>query len=706
MLSLKKLHLSDFLSHADTAISFDENSRILIDGPSGVGKSSILEGIIWALYGTGRSDNKSLVRKGTKKATVTLTVNDGKSDFILTRSISLQSGKHTLSVQKSEDGSDPKAIEFSGLRELQGWIEGTLVGASYTLFVNSVAYVQGNADSFVGQNAQKRKDLLLELVKADDYDSYYEKAKDKLNEAKNEENLISGQVNEMTSAIARCEVDIAALELVSNDIDQKKHELELINNKRDTISRALKECDSIYESLSSAKRELRSLGDLRSSLVSSIELLNKKKETRASLVKDVNGLDQAIAFKANLDKSLELITAELDEAKEVEKNVADMLNRKPSVVDPSGAINGIKKRISLLQGKPVCPSGDECPYHGKDKEEISSLIASIDLMEEGYNKEKEKLSAWESEYEDLSKKRKSVSDIIVRMNECGKEIAKASARIGGIELAKISLENDFTTLDSDLLQTQSTLDGIPDREQEISASIDSLTKKLDTAATGINREELDSLNIVSEKLMEELFAMHGKKTLLAQKKKELSELSDRISIIKSTTLISLRETIEALEMVKDAFSSKGIKTVVIDYIIPRLEDSVNDVLSKLSDFRVRFDTQRESSSGDNTVEGMFITIVNDIGEEMSYENYSGGEKLKITVAIAEALASLQKVGFRLFDEVFIGLDDASTESFANVLSVLQSRFGQVLCISHLGVIKDMFDTVIPVHKAGGVSSID
>jgi DNA repair exonuclease SbcCD ATPase subunit len=136
-----------------------------------------------------------------------------------------------------------------------------------------------------------------------------------------------------------------------------------------------------------------------------------------------------------------------------------------------------------------------------------------------------------------------------------------------------------------------------------------------------------------------------------------------------------------------------------------LEDNVNKVLAKLSDFRVRFDTQHPSADGDGTIEGLFITIINEVGEELSFENYSGGEKLKITVAISEALASLQKVGFRIFDETFTGLDEVSTENFASILETMQSQFGQVLCISHLPVIKDMFDRVITIRKHDGVSSV-
>ena len=75
------------------------------------------------------------------------------------------------------------------------------------------------------------------------------------------------------------------------------------------------------------------------------------------------------------------------------------------------------------------------------------------------------------------------------------------------------------------------------------------------------------------------------------------------------------------------------------------------------------------------------------------------------MAISESLATLQKVGFRMFDEIFLGLDENSTESFAAVLGSLQKNFNQILCISHLMQIKDLFDKKITIKKINGISEI-
>ena len=172
-------------------------------------------------------------------------------------------------------------------------------------------------------------------------------------------------------------------------------------------------------------------------------------------------------------------------------------------------------------------------------------------------------------------------------------------------------------------------------------------------------------------------------------------------------IVTIQEDARKVGMVKEAFSSKGIETLVCDYILPKLEDKINKVLGKLSDFTIRLDTQKPSADGESVIEGLWITICNETGEELPYESYSGGEKVRITFAISEAFASLgqNRVGFRLVDEAVLALDENSLESFMEVVETLLSDFGQVLFISHITEIKDQFDKRLVVCKTNGISHV-
>ena len=91
---------------------------------------------------------------------------------------------------------------------------------------------------------------------------------------------------------------------------------------------------------------------------------------------------------------------------------------------------------------------------------------------------------------------------------------------------------------------------------------------------------------------------------------------------------------------------------------------------------------------------------------MPYESFSGGEKVKISVAINEALAELTKINFRVLDETVVSLDNESTQKFLEALTRIQETVSQVICVSHIPEIKDMFDEKINIIKTNGDSRLD
>jgi DNA repair exonuclease SbcCD ATPase subunit len=194
---------------------------------------------------------------------------------------------------------------------------------------------------------------------------------------------------------------------------------------------------------------------------------------------------------------------------------------------------------------------------------------------------------------------------------------------------------------------------------------------------------------------------------IKQTEVEIKETEEKIIDINDNKIKAVEREIEKVSLAKEAFSQKGLKNVVLDYLIPRLEDKINNILSRLSDFRVRIDTQKKSADGEGIVEGLYIFISNEMGEEMELNNYSGGEKLRVIVAISEALASLHKsIGFRIMDETIVGLSPEMVQDFVEVLEGLQAEYPQVLFISHLNEIKSMFEKTITIKKHNGNSIIE
>ncbi|MBW9140761.1 MAG: AAA family ATPase, partial [Candidatus Aramenus sp.] len=71
---IDRIDLKNFLSHSESSINFKGRINVLI-GHNGAGKSSIIDGIVFALFreSSRGNANKNLVRMGNRSASVRLT---------------------------------------------------------------------------------------------------------------------------------------------------------------------------------------------------------------------------------------------------------------------------------------------------------------------------------------------------------------------------------------------------------------------------------------------------------------------------------------------------------------------------------------------------------------------------------------------------------------------------------------------------------
>ncbi|MCS7351048.1 MAG: SMC family ATPase [Anaerolineae bacterium] len=160
-----------------------------------------------------------------------------------------------------------------------------------------------------------------------------------------------------------------------------------------------------------------------------------------------------------------------------------------------------------------------------------------------------------------------------------------------------------------------------------------------------------------------------------------------------------------------AFSRNGIPAMIIEAILPEIEEEANRILQRLTDGRltVRFRSQRETKSG--TVQETLDILISDEGEERPYENFSGGEKFRvdfaIRLALSRVLARRSGTPLRLLviDEGFGSQDQAGRERLIEALNAVKDEFSTVLIISHLEEFQDAFPVRIEVRKTANGSQL-
>ncbi len=158
------------------------------------------------------------------------------------------------------------------------------------------------------------------------------------------------------------------------------------------------------------------------------------------------------------------------------------------------------------------------------------------------------------------------------------------------------------------------------------------------------------------------------------------------------------------EELRLAFGQRGLRAMIIESVLPEIEEEANRILARMTDGRmsVRFETQRETLKG-TVVETLDIHIADELGTR-DYQMYSGGEAFRANFAIRVALSKLlaRRAGARLqtlvIDEGFGTQDAQGRERLTEAINAIRDDFERVLVITHIDELKDIFPVRIDVVK--------
>ena len=114
---ITSIELGDFLAHSDTKLVFENGVTVFV-GDNGAGKSSIIDGITFGLFGQHtRKSNKSLIKRGSNQGFVKVGFSINGKQYEAVRKID---SKGTLSAKFSEIDNDEHIEIAAGERKQFG----------------------------------------------------------------------------------------------------------------------------------------------------------------------------------------------------------------------------------------------------------------------------------------------------------------------------------------------------------------------------------------------------------------------------------------------------------------------------------------------------------------------------------------------------------------------------------------------------------
>lgn len=194
-----KLEIEGFNSFRELiSVDFAPLDLFAITGPTGAGKTSLIDAIIFALYGrTPRIGEKSiseLISQGSQRVRVFLHFTADKNHYRIARTLK-RGGTTKVQLEiRNADGTNWDPIS-NRVSELRAKIE-EIIGLDFDGFTKSVVLPQGEFDKFLRGERQERRHIISELLNLQLYVEMGQRARQKGDSKEGEGLLIEQHLSE------------------------------------------------------------------------------------------------------------------------------------------------------------------------------------------------------------------------------------------------------------------------------------------------------------------------------------------------------------------------------------------------------------------------------------------------------------------------------------------------------------------------------
>jgi len=633
---ITKLKLQNWKSHLDSEFNFDKGVNILI-GVMGSGKSSLVQAISFALYGTFPAHQsktislEDLIMKKPdhkKHSKVELEFQLNGDTYSIKRVVQESKGTTEAEIRKNNEVLDvnPQGVTRAVEKILQ---------MDYDLFSKAVYSEQNAIDYFLNIPKGQRTKHIDRMLKVDRFEKVREHVVSITNKIKSRREEKVRIIHELEKEDLGTKRDVLEKELkkLESDLNNLKSRIDVLTDEKEKIAKQLSELEDKEARLKESEKELSGI----SAGLKEIESALKKK------------------IPKDLEKQIKEVQDEIGKLeKELEKKNKSIDNERSKVAEINSEIRLITESVVELE-----KLGAKCPTCEADitDERKSKLISEKKVKESGLRK---RLNDIVSGFDELKK----------NVDELDKSIRK---RIGEKEQL-VSLQEEV----ENIKKMEKRQEDYIKRKMELENSIKEL-KGIDIKPV---RELLQKKVAEESKLLAEINAAADK---IGLKRDSLNELGKRLEMLKR-----YRKEVEADEKSADDMQrfNKVLK-LTQDQLREEFVKTVNSIMSEVwqeiypygdfDDIRLEVDNdytlQLKGLTGWVPVEGMV----------------SGGERSMAALAlrIAFSLAFIPNLRWLILDEPTHNLDINAIERFSEILRDKMHVFAeQVFLITHEERISD------------------
>jgi len=388
-----RLELHNFMPYrAPDPIIFDGIELACLTGQNGAGKSTILDGITWALWGKARAKrDDELIHLGQNDMHVQL---DFEQEGIFYRVLRRRtrrgrSSTGALDLMILREDESPLIINEVSVRHTQRKIN-EILRLDYDTFVNSAFLQQGRADAFTVKTPAERKKILSDILGLDQWKVFEDRAKKELSDLSRAKDIIEHDIAKIDEEIAK--------------EPQHKQELDDATQAHEEASENLRITEEQFNKVANSEEALKRE---QANLVSQQSTIERHREDMTSAQEEIERQDEKIAEHQAVIDQAESIKEGYQQLQTARKNQSVIADQLTQMQELDKQYNKLDK--SLSDQKAELES-----QRSATRARIESLEKQIDNADSA---DLETVKAEVTELEDLDKQRDETNKAIQKMKE-------------------------------------------------------------------------------------------------------------------------------------------------------------------------------------------------------------------------------------------------------------------------------------------------